>query len=206
MAETNQWRWPTALEQWLAPLLRASKRRTVLLLACLIGGGAFLLWAARPLPPRTAPSPAPSLTEKADNGPELGSGRLAAELSTILARIAGAGRVDVRLTLAASGANQWEENRRRNYRTVEDRAEDGGVQVTTEETEETTLALTRRTDGSEAPVERSVTAPQIAGAIVVADGANDPRIKAELARAAAAFLGIGLHRVMVFPRTAVEQR
>ena len=206
MTENNQWRWSSTLEQWLAPLLRASKRRTVLLLACLVGGGIFLLWATRPLSPRTTPSPAPSPPEAANSGPERGSGRLAADLSAILARIAGAGRVEVRLTLAVSGANQWEENRRRSYRTTEERAQDGGVQITTEETEETTLALTRRADGSEAPVERSVTAPQIAGAIVVADGANDPRIKAELTRAAAAFLGVGLHRVMVFPRTAVEQR
>jgi len=130
--------------------------------------------------------------------------RLAENLAAILGQVAEAGRVEVRLTITAAAASQWEHNRRINHRTVEERAQDGGVQVTTEETEDTTLALARRPDGSESPIERASIPPQIAGAIIVADGARSPRVKAELTRAAAAFLGISLHRVMVFPREVTQ--
>lgn len=201
MNETGSWRLPAGVEQWLAPLLRGSKRKWVVYLCGIAMFGLAILVltrpAATPAPAVSAPrTPAADETETAQGDGD----RLARELAGILGRIAGAGKVEVRLALVSSTASTWEQNQRLTRRTVEDRAQDGGVQVTSEETEETTLALVRRPDGSEAPVEREKTAAEVAGAIIVADGARDPRVRTELARAGAAFLRIGLHRVMVFPR------
>ncbi len=192
---------PDAITRWLTPILRASQRKTVVFLCCLAGLGLALLLVTRPAPPAAGTTPG-SAAQASTPAPvsALGAGDLALELADILEQIDGAGRVEIRLSLAVSRASEWERNLRHNQRTVEDRTQDGGVQVTSEETEETTLALARRADGSETPVERFSTAPQINGAIVVADGARDPGVQSELARAASAFLGIGLHRVLVFAR------
>ncbi|MGQ9778564.1 MAG: hypothetical protein ACUVRM_01630 [Bacillota bacterium] len=131
---------------------------------------------------------------------------LAEELAAILSQVAGAGRVEVRLTFEASTAREWEENRRRNRRTSEERTKEGNLQITSEETEETTLAVVRKADGSETLVEKAARMPVVAGAIVVAEGAADPEIRAELARATATFLHIGLHRVVVLPRKEEKGR
>ena len=198
--EIQGWRLPKSVEQALAPILRTSQRRMIIFCSCLAAVGLALL-----IMTRTTPSPQAvthTSVEPMAGTRNLDADRLARELAGILAQIAGAGRVEVRLTLINSTASQWERNRRYNQQTVEDRGQDGGVRVTREETEETTLALARRADGSEAPIEILTAAAQVAGAIVVADGAKVPRIKAELARATAAFLGIGLHRIAVFAREA----
>ena len=202
MDERNPRSFPDGLASPLAPLLRASRRKIVVLLSSLAASGLALLLLAKVPGPRTegetkeAPAPA-SISVQAGE-----AGSLAEDLEAILGQIAGAGRVEVRLTLEVSAARDWEENRRRDRRTTEERTQEGTLQITSEETEETTLALARKADGSEAPVEKAARMPAVAGAIVVADGAADPELRAELARAAATFLGVGLHRVVVLPREA----
>lgn len=207
MAENILRRFMEPFAKWAAPLFRGADRRKLLVFLYLAVGGAVLLLLFRPAP-RGAMQPTAGQTAPRAGGdwgqyrtePEIR--RLERELAGILGQIAGAGRVRVSLTLATSSGSQWEENRRRNRRTVENRGQDGSVEITTEETEETTLALARRADGSEAPIGTLSTAARVAGAIVVADGAQDPAIRANLARAAAVYLGLGLHRIMVFAREA----
>lgn len=190
---------PEGLTHWMAPVLGAAKSKVLALCLSVAAVGLALLLLTKPVPP----APAQTAQDQKTGSEEAGD-RTAQELAEILSRIAGAGRVEVRLTFAASAGRDWEQNRRHTRRTVEDRGEDGSVQITSEETDETTLALVRRSDGGEAPVEKGSYPARVAGAIVVADGAADPRVGAELARAAAAFLQIGLHRVLVYPREVTE--
>ncbi len=202
MNEAKTWHLPQGLEQWLAPFLRNSQRSLVLVLCFLAGLGLFLLLMTRSAVPQQPAASQEAVSGGSDRAAEDAGDRLERELAAVLQEVAGAGRVSVRLTLAASESNEWEQNKRSNRRTVEDRTQDGGVQVTSEETIETTLALARRPDGSEAPVAAVAKAPRVAGAIIVADGADDPRVRADLARAAAVFLGLGLHRIAVLAQEA----
>ena len=196
--EKNNPRLSGGATKWLAPLQRASKRWPVAIL-----GGLFLLGLTIMLMTRTTParqSKEPQTAALAQSMQEGTAGevrRLETDLRALLAKIAGAGAVEVHLTLAAASGTQWEQNTRSTHRTVEDRTQDGGVQVTTEATEETALALRRQSDGSEEPVKTVVTSARVEGVVVVATGAGNRRVKSDLARAAATYLGIGLHRVLV---------
>ena len=206
MDERTHRSFPDGLASPLAPLLRPSRRKMVVILSSLAASGMALLLLAKVPSTRTRDEAKKAAAPAAIPAQAGESASLAADLEAILSRIAGAGRVEVRLTFAVSAAREWEENRRLNRRTSEERTQEGTLQITSEETEETTLALTRKADGSEAPVEKAARMPAVAGAIVVADGAEDPELRAELARAAATFLGVGLHRIVVLPREAGIER
>lgn len=198
MTEGKFWHLPRAIEDRLKPVLRASRRKPAAILCALAILGLYLLLVSKTGQQSAVgrPSPAPAPSEGVSMR-DVGSD--SRELAEILGRIAGAGRVEVRLRYAASAANDWVENLRQNHRTVEDRGEDGSIQITTEGSEERTLALARRADGSEAPVEKVSSSPRIAGAVIVADGAGDPAIRVALTRAASAYLGLDLHRIVVLP-------
>ena len=54
--------------------------------------------------------------------------------------------------------------------------------------------------GGDAVVKREVY-PKVRGVIIVADGADDPRVRQQLSEAAAAVTGAGMNRVCVYHRT-----
>jgi len=123
---------------------------------------------------------------------------MAADVADILSQVAGAGRVAVRVTLA-SGPQQVlaSDNTVRASRTEETDNQGGTRTITQEDDSQATVVLGY--GGAEQVVVLQLCRPEVAGVLVVADGAVDPAVRERLAAAVQVFLGIPAHKVLVLP-------
>jgi len=122
---------------------------------------------------------------------------IAAELKRMLEKIAGVGRVDVTVRLASSTYNEYAINTDTGLKTTEESDHNGGTRKITENTDSSTLVITGSGQGQEKPVIKRELAPEVAGVLVVAEGANSPHIKANLFRAVQVALGVQPHKIIV---------
>jgi stage III sporulation protein AG len=113
---------------------------------------------------------------------------LAADLAQVLGQVAGAGRVQVRVALAGSEQRVYATN----DTTQSTASGQGSGQATTQT--QTSHQVVTVGDGA-VPVQ--ALAPSVQGVLVVATGAGDPGVRAALAEAAAAALGVPIYRVTV---------
>ena len=74
----------------------------------------------------------------------------------------------------------------------------GGVRSTVETDSQKEIIFKENTDGSKEPVTQSVTSPKIEGAVIVASGADDTTIKANIIQAVEAATGLATHKIQVF--------
>jgi stage III sporulation protein AG len=124
---------------------------------------------------------------------------LAAELRQMLESVAGAGRVEVSVHLASSTYNNYAINTTSGLKTTEEKDQSGGSRQITENTDSKTVVLSRNDQGMEGPVLEREMAPEVAGVLVVAEGARSPQVKAALFRAVQVALGVEPHKVIVLP-------
>lgn len=120
--------------------------------------------------------------------------RMSTELQGILAKISGAGRVEVSLTLASDGLKTYATNDRKESRTIEEKDARGSNKVTSEENATHDLAA-----AGNSPLLLEVRTPEVIGVLVVADGAGDAVVRENLAHATATLLNIPLYKVRVMP-------
>lgn len=124
---------------------------------------------------------------------------LAMELQQMLQAVSGAGRVEVSVNLASSTYNNYAVNTTSGLKTTQEKDQSGGTREITENTNSGQVVLSRNEQGYEGPVLERELAPEVAGVLVVAEGAGDPRIKASLFRAAQVALGVEPQKVIVLP-------
>ncbi|SFR02683.1 stage III sporulation protein AG [Desulfoscipio geothermicus] len=124
---------------------------------------------------------------------------LAAELQQMLEQVAGAGQVQVTVQLATSTHSDYAINTTTGLKTTEEQDQDGGSRQITENTDSRTVVIARGGQGYETPVVKREVAPDLAGVLVVAEGAGIPRVKADLFRAAQVALGVEPHKIIVLP-------
>ncbi|MCL2171222.1 MAG: hypothetical protein FWB71_03635 [Defluviitaleaceae bacterium] len=123
---------------------------------------------------------------------------LAAELSGILSKIAGAGEVSVMIHKTTSAEMIFAQNTTvAESRTTEADGQNGTREIDTYNRQASHVAL-RQSDGSEAPLIIMEAAPRIEGVVIVAQGGGDAAIREALTRAAQTVLGIRPHQVQVF--------
>ena len=122
----------------------------------------------------------------------------AAELETMLGQIEGAGRVRVMVTLAAGPAIQVVKNTTVDQSTTTEEAADSSTRRTESINTREDHVFTRN-GSAEQPVIAQTSAPEIAGVLIVADGARDVRIRARLLDAAMVALNIPANRIQVVP-------
>lgn len=125
---------------------------------------------------------------------------LARTLEAMLRQISGAGRVDVVIRLEASTTSEYALNQTSGRRVTDEKDPAGTVRVTTEVNDSGQLVVVRGDRGYEMPVVERETAPRVTGVLVVAEGARDPHVKAELFRAVRVALGVEPHRILVLPK------
>ena len=106
-----------------------------------------------------------------------------------LDQVGGAGQVTVAITVASSPSHVLAEN------TSSTRDSQGGPSGTVQSSEQGALAY----QNGKTPVMTSESAPPVVGALVVASGASDPIVRAELPQAVETLLGLGANQVMVLP-------
>ena len=111
-------------------------------------------------------------------------GTLERQLGQALSQVEGAGEVTVVLTVA-EGPRQV-------------LAQDGSARQDGEETQrDTTVVMASKGSGGQEPVRLQELGPTYQGALVVAEGASDPRVKLALAEAVSALTGLGADRISI---------
>ncbi|MGQ9823408.1 MAG: hypothetical protein ACUVSK_00180 [Desulfotomaculales bacterium] len=179
------------------------QRQKIIYLAIMVAAGVFLIIlgnGSRPSQPKM------SQVVGEEKGKILISGSAMAQeeeavaerLKDMLSRVEGAGRVDVTVRLASSKQDRFALNTTTGRKTTEEKDQTGGTRVITENTGNEQIVLLREAQ-REVPVVKEERASQIAGVLIVAEGAKDPVIKANLFRAAQVALGVEPQRIFVLP-------
>jgi stage III sporulation protein AG len=126
--------------------------------------------------------------------PTQGSKQISQEVASILAKIEGAGKVDVSITLASSGQKSYATNIRQDAR--ESKESNGqGSKSSLEESNTQDIAVS---SGNPLLIEEKT--PEILGVLVVADGARWPVLREKIANATATLLNVPAYKVQVMPR------
>lgn len=123
-------------------------------------------------------------------------------LEHILSQVAGAGKVDVSVFLATGTRYEYAINVSANKRIIDEKDQGGGVRLTTEDNLTDQYVLIRGNQTEEKPVIIQENSPEIQGVLVVADGAKNARIKAQLLQAVQVALGLEPHRIQILAREA----
>lgn len=128
---------------------------------------------------------------------------LANKLKGMLTKIEGAGQVEVTVRLASSSQSDYAINTSTGRKTTEEKDQSGGTRTIEENTDSGQLVLIRDGQG-ETPVMEQEKAAQVAGVLVVAEGANQPQVKARLFQATRVSLGVEPQKIMIMPRERGE--
>lgn len=119
-------------------------------------------------------------------------------LEKSLSQIKGAGQVDVTVFLATGPKYEYAVNVTTNERSTNERDQSGGTRVTTEVTEDGQLVVVRSEGtGGEKPIVAQEYKPEIQGVLVVAQGADNPLVKAKLISAVQTILDLETHKIDV---------
>lgn len=130
---------------------------------------------------------------------------LAREAEQVLGSVAWAGRVVVSVRLKTGPTYRYIDNRNSTQRKTEERDTAGGTRTITETVESYQPVIARKLQGGEeSPVVSGVQREEVDGVVVVAEGAFDSRVRADLFRAAQIMFGVPAYRVTVLPMKAGE--
>lgn len=124
---------------------------------------------------------------------------LEAKLSNLLSQVRGAGAVAVSITLESSATQEHAKNLVKETKTIQEKDTAGGIR-TTVETKENQQILLGKESGIDKPVMVREVKPIIKGVLVIAEGAYDSSVKANLTKAVEAGLGIPSYRITVLPQ------
>ncbi len=124
---------------------------------------------------------------------------IAQRLEAILSRVAGVGRVKVFLTLEGGPEYRYAGTTDRSSKETREEDNAGGTREIVEETQRSQLVLPRSSQGQEEPVLIQEVYPRIKGVVVVAQGAQNPRVKESITRALQTALKLSPHKITVLP-------
>lgn len=123
---------------------------------------------------------------------------LEAKLSNVLSQLKGAGSVVVSITLENANMQEYAKNVTHDSKVIQEKDTSGGTRTTTENKESEQILVSRE-NGIEHPVAVQEIKPAIKGVLVIAEGAYDSTVKANLSKAVETCLGVPLYRVTVLP-------
>jgi len=118
------------------------------------------------------------------------------KMTSILSRVKGAGTVAVTITLENSSIQEHAKNITKESKVTQEKDTGGGIRTTTE-TKESEQILLSKENGVDRPVIVQEIKPMIKGVLVIADGAYDSAVKANLTKAVEAGLGIPPYKITV---------
>ena len=113
------------------------------------------------------------------------------DLKHILAKIKGAGRVDVMITLEDDGNTTFATDENVNFSENSDQ---------TSKSAEKVHVFSSQSSKAEVPIITKKTYPKISGVLICASGAKNPQVKNNIIKAAEALLGVKTHRIEVLER------
>lgn len=118
------------------------------------------------------------------------------KLENLLSQVKGAGAVAVSVILEDNIHEEYAKNTTKESRTIQEKDNGGGIRTTTE-SKETEQVLMGKENGVDKPVIAREIKPTIKGVVVVAEGAQDSQVKANLTKAVETGLGIPAYKVTV---------
>lgn len=122
---------------------------------------------------------------------------LAQELERILSRVTGVGGVDVSVTLSSSPVNQYGANTQTSEQKTTETDKQGGTRTITQTTNSEQLVVLSQGSGGQQLAIITTHRGEVAGVLVVAEGAGDSRVRSELTRACMTLLDLPAHRITV---------
>lgn len=121
-------------------------------------------------------------------------------LKSILTKINGAGKVDVMVTFYSGNESIPAVDVNTSENNTHEKDKEGGTREIKQTDKESTTVY-QEIDGKKKPFIIKEILPKVKGVVVVADGAEDAEVKANLAKATQALLDIAAHKIQVFQRS-----
>ncbi len=119
------------------------------------------------------------------------------DLEEILSNINGVGKVKVMITYAETSKTMPIYNEESTEENTEETDSEGGTRTVTQ-TDVRKEVIYEEDDSGKKLVTQSVISPTIEGAIITAEGANDPTVKTNIIQAVGAVTGLATHKIQVF--------
>lgn len=120
------------------------------------------------------------------------------DLKAILGKISGVGKVEVAINFESSEVRVPAIDNSSQKSTTEETDGEGGKRVNSQETDGDKIVMSNGQDGS-APVILRTDKPNVIGVMVVAEGAENSKIKYEITKAVSSLYAIGIDKVNVLP-------
>lgn len=174
-------------------------------LLIMLGGGVALLILTgsfvNPSASNTTHSEPPKETVQNDDSLTKAEKELELRLERILGAVEGAGSVKVTVTLSSGEENVFAQNLNKQNRVIEEKDQAGGNRKTTEISEQGSLVFAETLNGGKNdPVIVKTKSPEVAGVLVLAEGAKDPELRETLAQAVETLLNIPSYKVTVLAK------
>lgn len=118
------------------------------------------------------------------------------DLERILSKIEGVGEVDVVINFQSSEVKVPAVDNSSQKSTTEETDSEGGTRVNSQETDGDKIVMSNSSSGSE-PVILKTEKPEVLGVMVVAEGAEDSKIKYEITKAISSLYNISVDKVNV---------
>ena len=115
-------------------------------------------------------------------------------LEKILSQIEGVGEVDVLITYSQTSSINPLYNENRSISTTKDNSNENNSKIT----ETQSISKEILTDNSSNPIIQTTVSPKVEGAVVIAKGASNTTIKANIISAIEATTGVASHKIQVF--------
>lgn len=131
--------------------------------------------------------------EYSNTNESVGKSNLEERLSNILSCISGVGEVKVLLTYSETNKINPVYNEDKQSSTTEETDTEGGKRVISSVNNKKEVVYS-----NDNVVTESVSSPQIQGAIIIAKGASNTKIKADIIQAVAAATGLSTYKIQVF--------
>ena len=125
--------------------------------------------------------------------------KLEDELKRILLQVDGVGEVDVAVTMESTGRKLVEKDVPLSESSVDETGNGTNSKKESKNSEEATVYL-ENADGTKAPYVIEETMPVVRGVLVVAQGADDPQVVAEIKEAAMALFHLEAHKIKVMKK------
>lgn len=122
---------------------------------------------------------------------------LSKQLEDILQKINGVGKVKVLIAYSQTSQSIPLYNEDTSQKDTEEKDTSGGTRKVVE-TDVKKDVIYQESNGQKVPITQSILSPKIEGAIITAQGASNPNIKADIIQAVEAVTGLSSYKIQVF--------
>ncbi len=125
--------------------------------------------------------------------------QLKKELEEVLSNIQGVGKVRVQICYSRKSSYDYEYDKEEVNKITTDIDQNGGEREVKDVSNDRKLVIIRKSDGEEKPVISEERPPLVSGVIIIAEGAENSRIRYSISQAVSNLFELPLYKVNVLP-------